>query len=214
MYNPAHFKFDDPEALHGWMTQYPLATLVTISSDGLNATHLPLLHDTRAGGLGVLRGHVAKANPQWSDLSAGAPALAIFTGPQHYISPNWYPSKTEYGKVVPTWNYVVVHAQGSLRAIHDSQWLKQNVSELTAAQEAEFAHPWRVEDAPLEFIDSLLNAIVGIEITIESLAGKCKASQNRPEADRLGVVAGLRGLRTPEAERMAEIVLQANGIKS
>lgn len=213
MYNPAHFKFDEPEALHAWMEQYPLATLVTASTTGLDVTQMPLLHDTSGGGFGVLRGHLAKANPQWSGPASGSRALAIFTGPQHYISPNWYPSKAEHGKVVPTWNYVVVHAQGALRVIHDPQWLKQNVSELTAAHEAGFVNPWRVEDAPPDFIENMLHSIVGIEITIEALAGKCKASQNRPEADRAGVVAGLRELGTPDADRMAEIVRQANRIK-
>ncbi len=153
---------------------------------------------------------MAKANPQWSELEAGTQALAIFTGPQHYISPSWYPSKTEHGKVVPTWNYVVVHARGPLQVIHDPHWLKRNVSELTAAHEAGFANPWKVSDAPADFIDNLVNAIVGIEIPIATLEGKCKASQNRPEADRLGVIAGLRELKTPEADRMAEIVAEAD----
>jgi len=207
MYNPAHFQLNDPEALHALMAQYPLATLVTTSAHRLNVTHLPLLHDRAHG---VLRGHMAKPNPQWSDLSSDARALAIFTGPQHYISPNWYPSKSEHGKAVPTWNYVVVHAEGLLRIVHDPHWLRQNVSELTAAQEAAFPNPWKVDDAPSGFIDSMLNAIVGVEITIETLEGKCKASQNRPEADRIGVIAGLRQLRTPEADRMAEIVSSAN----
>lgn len=210
MYTPAQFILDDPAALHDVMAQYPLATLITASSQGFHATHLPLLHDTGSGGLGVLRGHVAKANPQWSELAAGSRALAIFTGPQHYISPNWYPSKAGHGKVVPTWNYVVVHAQGPMRVVHDAHWLKQNVSELTAAQEASFPNPWKVADAPAGFLDNLLNAIVGVEIAIETLEGKCKASQNRPEADQVGVVEGLRELGTPEAQRMAEVVIAAN----
>jgi transcriptional regulator len=210
MYNPAHFKEDNPQALHDLMTQHPLATLVTVGSHGLNVTHLPLLHDGRAGAFGVLRGHMAKANPQWSDVTAGMQALAIFTGPQHYISPNWYPSKAEHGKVVPTWNYVVVHARGPMRVIHDATWLKQNVSDLTAAHEASLPNPWSIEDAPAGYVENLVNAIVGIEITIETLEGKWKASQNRPEADRLGVIAALRDLGTPEASRMAEIVSDAN----
>ena len=210
MYNPSHFKLDDPAAAHEWMAQFPLAAVVTVSSQGLSASHIPLLHDTTGGGFGVLRGHMAKANPQWSDVAPGARALAIFTGPQHYITPNWYPSNAEHGKVVPTWNYIAVHAQGLMRVIHDPAWLKKNVGELTAAHEAGFPNPWTIDGVPGGYLESLLTAIVGIEITIETLEGKCKASQNRPEPDRQGVIAGLRDLRTPEAERMAEIVFQAN----
>jgi transcriptional regulator len=210
MYNPSHFKQNDPQLLHEWMARYPLAALVTLSAQGLCASHIPLLHDTRPGGFGVLRGHMAKANPQWSEFTAGVRALAIFTGPQHYITPSWYPSNAEHGKVVPTWNYVVVHAQGPIRVVHNSTWLKQNVSELTAAHEAGFPRPWTTAGIPAGYFDGLLNAIVGIEITIESLEGKCKASQNRPEADQLGVIRGLRDLGTSEAATMAEIVAHAN----
>jgi transcriptional regulator len=210
MYNPAHFEEENPQVLHRLMEQHPLATLVTLGSQGLHATQLPLFHDCSAGGFGVLRGHMAKANPQWSDLAPGVQALTIFTGPQHYISPNWYPSKAEHAKVVPTWNYVVVHARGSVRVIHDAAWLKKNVGELTAAHEAAFPNPWTIEAAPDGFINHMVKAIVGIELVIESLEGKWKASQNRPEADRLGVLAALRQLQTPEADRMAEIVTHAN----
>ena len=210
MYNPPHFKQEDSHVLRDLMAQYPLATLVTLGSQGLCATHLPLLYNPDEGPFGVLRGHMAKANPQWSDLRADVSALAIFTGPQHYISPNWYPSKAEHGKVVPTWNYVVVHARGPMRVIHDAAWLRQNVSDLTAAHEAAIPEPWSPAAAPAGFIDNMVNAIVGIEINIASLEGKWKASQNRPEADREGVVAALRGLDTPEAVRMADIVTQAN----
>ncbi|HLK50236.1 MAG TPA: FMN-binding negative transcriptional regulator [Bryobacteraceae bacterium] len=213
MYNPAHFKQQDPQALRDLMAQYPLAALVTLGSQGLSATHLPLLYDPRGTRLGVLHGHMAKANPQWSDLRADVPALALFTGPQHYISPNWYPSKAEHGKVVPTWNYVVVHARGPMRVIHDPQWLKENVSRLTAAHEAALTDPWNPAAAPAGHIENMVNAIVGIEITIESLEGKWKASQNRPEADRLGVIDALRELGTPEAARMAQIVSDSNRAK-
>lgn len=208
MYNPSLFRVEDPELLHAVMAEYPLATLVTLSSEDLCASHLPLFYDE--GGGGVLRGHMAKANPQWSHLAVGARALAIFTGPQHYITPSWYPSTAEHGKVVPTWNYVAVHARGAIRVIHDPAWLKQNVRELTAVQEARFANPWNVERAPEAYIDDLLQAIVGIEITIETLEGKWKASQNRPDADTLGVIAGLRALQTPEADQMADIVARCH----
>ena len=206
MYCPAQFQETRLPLLHELMARHPLATLVTLGSEGLCASHLPLFYDASAGPLGTLRGHMARANPQWRELLAEVKALAIFAGPQHYISPQWYPSRMEHGRVVPTWNYVVVHAQGPIRVIQDKAWLRRNVGELTAAQEAAFANPWRVEDAPEAFIDGQANAIVGIELTIETLEGKWKASQNRPEADRHGVVAGLRALGTPEAVRMAEVV--------
>lgn len=210
MYNPGHFRQQDPRELAELMKQHPLATLVTVSSKGICASHVPLLHVNTGAGPGVLRGHMAKANPQWSDVSPGVHALAIFTGPEHYITPNWYSSTAEHGKVVPTWNYVVVHAQGPLRVTHEPDWLKQNVRDLTAVHEAGFPKPWKLESAPDGFVDQMLSAIVGIEIAIESLEGKWKASQNRPEVDRAGVIAGLQQLGTPEANRMAEIVARAN----
>ena len=210
MYNPSHFQEKDLGTLHDLITRHPLAALVTLASDGINASHIPLLHDLSTGPLGTLRGHVAKANPQWRDLAPAVRALAIFTGPQHYISPSWYPAKAEHGKVVPTWNYVVVHAHGPMRVIEDREWLRNNVRELTAAQEASFDNPWRIEDAPAGYIDGLLSAIVGIEMTVEKLEGKWKASQNRAAADRLGVVTGLRGLHTPEGGEMAEVVSAAS----
>jgi len=209
MYNPGHFQQDDRHEIEKLMTQHPLATLVTVSSKGIRASHIPLLYVGSGSGPGVLRGHMAKANPQWSDVIPSVHALAIFNGPEHYITPNWYRSTTEHGRVVPTWNYVVVHAQGPLRVIQDREWLKQNVSDLTAVHEAAFPNPWKLESAPDGFIDQMLNAIVGIEIAIESLEGKWKASQNRPDADRAGVIAGLRELGTPEADRMAENVARA-----
>lgn len=209
MYTPAHFQEERLPVLHELMARHPLATLVTVGPEGLEATHLPLLHDA---GAGTLRGHMARANSQWQHVAGGVRALAIFHGPQHYISPSWYPSTAEHGRVVPTWNYVVVHAQGPVRVIEDKAWIRRNVTELTAAQEAGFANPWRVEDAPPAFIDGQANAIVGIEMTIEKLAGKWKASQNRPEADRVGVIAGLRSLGTADAEVMAEVVRVTNGI--
>ena len=210
MYNPEHFQVKDQQALRNLMDDYPLATLVSLGSQGLHATHLPLLYDYRAAGFGLLRGHMAKANPQWSDLQTEVHALAIFTGPQHYISPSWYPSKAEHGKVVPTWNYVVVHARGPMRVIHEAAWLKQNVRDLTAAHEGGFSIPWSPESAPPDFIDNMVNAIVGIEIDIESLDGKWKASQNRPAPDRSGVVAALTNLGTPDSLRMAKIVSEAS----
>jgi transcriptional regulator len=157
-------------------------------------------------GLGVLRGHLARANPQWRDHLPQSQGIAIFNGPQHYVSPAWYPSTTEHGKVVPTWNYVAVHAYGTLSFKSDAAWLFENVRALTDHQEASNQNPWRVTDAPPEFIDSMLQAIVGVELTITGLEGKWKVSQNRPLADREGVIAALRRLDSAESLRMAELV--------
>ena len=188
MYNPVAFRVSDPAVLAEAMAAYPLATLVTTGARGIDATHLPMLYRD-----GVLRGHVARANPQWQDYTAGTEALAIFTGPQHYITPNWYASKQEHGRVVPTWNYVAVHARGTLTFHHDPEWLRTFVTALTDEHERSGAAPWKVSDAPGEFIDGQLRAIVGVEMAIASLEGKWKLSQNRPEADIEGVVEGLGG---------------------
>lgn len=186
MYNPASFRETDPEKLREAIREYPFATLVTIGAQGLEATHLPMMC---AGNM--LRGHIAKANPQWQEYEAGTEALAIFTGPQHYISPNWYASKLEHGRVVPTWNYVAIHARGKLTFHHDPEWLRGLVTDLTGEHERTQEKPWRVSDAPAEFIDAQLRAIVGVEMTVTSMEGKWKLSQNRPAADVDGVIEGL-----------------------
>lgn len=188
MYNPAHFVESRPEVLRALVERYPLATLVSSGGEELCVTHLPLLYcgDERI----VLRGHMARANHHWRD-HAGSEALAIFHGPQHYVSPSWYPSKTEHGKVVPTWNYVTVHVRGALQFIHDTAWLLENVRALTNAQERHQPQPWSVDDAPKDYIDKLLSAIVGVELRVTSIEGKWKVSQNRPPEDREGVIAAL-----------------------
>jgi transcriptional regulator len=177
MYTPDHFREDRPEVLAEAVQRIGFATLVTT---GLEANHLPMLLQG-----GVLRGHVARANPVWK-MGNGA-ALAIFLGPHAYVSPNWYPSKALTGKAVPTWNYITVHARGTLCWIQDADWLRSHVSALSETHEAERAEPWKVNDAPAAYIDSLLRAIVGFELTIEVLEGKYKLSQNRDAADRDGV---------------------------
>jgi transcriptional regulator len=187
MYQPAAFVQADPAALHALMRGFPLATLVHAGADGLTADHLPLELDADAG---VLRGHVARANPLWR-RAAGQRVLAVFHGPQGYVSPGWYPAKAEHGKVVPTWNYAVVHAHGTLRVIDDADWLRALVGRLTDRHEAAQARPWAVGDAPPDYLAAMLAAIVGIELPIERLEGKWKLSQNRAAADRRGVVAGL-----------------------
>lgn len=192
MYCPAHFAQTDTAALHALLRARPLATLVTLGEHGPNADHIPLLLDTTGGGAPVLRGHVARANPMWKTLPAGSEALAIFHGPDAYITPAWYPAKREHGKVVPTWNYAVVHARGPLRIVHDTDWLRAQLAALTGQQEAPLADPWAIGDAPAEYIEAMLAAVVGIELTVTALEGKWKASQNQPEGNRAGVIAGLR----------------------
>lgn len=206
MYLPASFQETRAEVLCQAMERHPLATLVTVGTGGLVASHVPLLYSPAEGGLGVLRGHLARANPQWKDYRPEFAALAIFSGPEHYVSPTWYPSLQEHGKVVPTWNYVAVHACGTLTFPEDPAWLLRNVSALTDEHELPFQAPWRVADAPPNFIEDMLRAIVGVELTITELQGKWKVSQNRATADREGVVAGLEELDTPAALEMAKLV--------
>ena len=190
MYLPPHFEQHDPAALHALMRERPLATLVSTGPDGPTADHLPLLFDAAAGAHGTLLGHVARANPLWT-AAAGTPVLAVFHGPQAYVSPSWYPGKAATHKVVPTWNYAVVHAHGVLEAVEDAAWLHALVSRLTDRHEAARPAPWAVADAPADYVQQMLRAIVGIRIPIDRLLGKWKVSQNRSPADRLGVADGL-----------------------
>ncbi len=198
MYLPSHFAEQRPEVLHQLIHDHPLGLLITLADTdtgaGLQANPVPFFLDADpAGGPGILRAHVGRANPLWREARADVETLVVFQGAQAYISPSWYPAKAEHGKVVPTWNYVTVQARGTLRAIDDAQWLHAFVSRLTQHHEAAQAKPWAVTDAPPEFIDSMLRAIVGIEIVLSSLVGKWKVSQNRAVADRIGVVRGLSG---------------------
>jgi transcriptional regulator len=209
MYLPTHFEEARVEALHALMRAYPLGTLVTLTPDGLDANHIPFEIDPEPRPFGTLRGHVARANPVWSETSAAAGALVVFQGPDSYISPSWYPTKAETGKVVPTWNYAVVHAHGAPRFIEDRAWLRAFVERLTDRQEAPRREPWKVTDAPADFIDRQIGAIVGVEITIARLIGKWKVSQNRPPHDRAGVVAGLAREARPSAAAMADLVRRA-----
>ncbi|MFO1292541.1 MAG: FMN-binding negative transcriptional regulator [Rubrivivax sp.] len=187
MYLPRHFEQNDPAALAALMRAQPLATLVTPDADGYTADHIPLEYDAAAR---TLRGHVARPNPLWQRAD-GAAVLALFHGPQGYVSPGWYPSKAETHEVVPTWNYAVVHAHGRLRARDDPAWLHALLLRLTAQHEAGRLPPWQVSDAPPEYLRQRLRGIVGIEIAVERLVGKWKLSQNRSDADRRGVAAGL-----------------------
>ena len=190
MYNPTAFRVDDPQRLHALMRDHPLATLVTRDAGAPAASHLPLLL-VADGERVVLRGHVARANPLWRQAGDGCPALAVFHGPQAYVSPGWYPTKRDDPRVVPTWNYAVVHAHGSLRAIDDPGWLHDLVTALTGIHEASRPEPWAVSDAPDDYVAKMLRAVVGLELVVERLEGKWKMSQNRADVDREGVVAGL-----------------------
>jgi transcriptional regulator len=190
VYLPKHFEQSDRAALIALMRERPLATLVVASDDGVpSADLIPLEFHADEGAQGTLRGHVARANPLWR--RASAQALAVFTGPEAYISPGWYATKREHGKVVPTWNYTMVQASGVLRAVDDAPWLRALVGRLTDHHEAAQPAPWQVSDAPDDFVQQLLRAIVGIEIELTSLTGKWKTSQNRSAADREGVARGL-----------------------
>jgi transcriptional regulator len=201
MYTPKAFEVTDLALLHAAMKQSELATLVTTTTQGLVATHLPLLLDETKGEYGTLTGHVSRANLQWRESDPNAEALIIFLGLDTYVSPNWYPAKQENGRVVPTWNYAAIHAYGRLTFFEDT--------ELTKRHEASFPAPWQVTDAPAVYIDSQLKAIVGFEFRILRLEGKQKFNQNRAVEDRLGVIEGLRGLgnerKTEVAELMEEI---------
>lgn len=194
------------EAMHELMRAQPFATLVTLGSADLIASHIPMILEEDGSKFGVLKAHISKANPQWQENVAKLDALAIFAGAHHYISPTWYPSTKEHGKVVPTWNYAVVHAYGPLQIIHDQSWLLAHINALTDIHEANSPEPWKVSDAPAEYIQSLLKGIVGLEIPINRLEGKWKVSQNRPERDRMGVVQALAELGTRESLAMKQLV--------
>lgn len=191
MYLPRHFEEARLDVVVAFLRAHPLATLVSAGAVGLTATPLPLLWSPEPAPLGTLRGHLARANPHAAVLGSPAPALAIFSGPQAYVSPSWYASKREHGRVVPTWNYVTVHAHGVPRLVDDPDWLRAFVERLTDAQEAGFDDPWHVGDAPAAYLDGMLCGIAGVEMPVERLEGKWKLGQNRPAGDYAGVVAGL-----------------------
>lgn len=206
MYQPAIFKQDNVQMMQKLIMENPLAVLVTLSDNKLQANHIPLILHAELADKGVLRGHVSKANPLWRKFDSTANVLAIFRGMDHYISPSWYPSKNEHGKVVPTWNYAVVHASGQMRTFRQRNQLLDHISRLTSKLEKEREKVWQVSDAPEDYLERQLNGIVGIEINIEKLEGKWKMSQNRPEKDRDGVVAGLQEEGSETAISMAELI--------
>ena len=205
MYRPDHFRVDDLAAMHALMRARPLATLVSSGATGLYATHMPtVLKDE--GPSGTVEFHLARANPHWKELAECGEALMIFQGPEAYITPNWYPSKTEHQKVVPTWNYAVVHAYGRIVVHDDARWVRGQAGMLTKQQEAAQPAPWKMADAPPAYTAANLGQIVGIEIPIARLVGKVKAGQNRRDADREGAVAGLRETGDPGDAAMADLM--------
>jgi len=215
MYLPAHFEEARTDVLHTLIRNHPLGTLATLNVAGeLQANPIPFLIEPGPHGdvtpeMGTLRGHVARANPLWQETRADVDAVVVFQGAQSYISPGWYPSKAEHGKVVPTWNYIVVQARGRLRAIDDPAWLHALVTRLTNRFEAPLPAPWAVADAPAAYIDTMLRAIVGIEIELTALVGKWKVSQNRGTADREGVASGLAARASREADAPAAAMAAA-----
>ena len=209
MYLPTHFTESRVDVLHALLRAHPLGLLVTQDSGGLSANGIPFLVDPDPAPFGTLRAHVARANPVWREARTEVDSLVVFQGPDAYVSPGWYPSKAEHGKVVPTWNYVMVQARGRLRVVDDAARLREFVGRLTDTHEAALATPWKVADAPDDYVASMLRAIVGIEIEVTSLVGKWKVSQNRSASDRAGVAEALAALGSDAAGALAQAVRRA-----
>jgi transcriptional regulator len=206
MYIPKAFEEIRIPVIHALIESQPFGSLITMGSSGLLASHVPMVLETEGSPLGVLKCHLSRANAQWKEFAREVEALAIFAGPHHYISPSWYPETVETGRAVPTWNYAVAHAYGQLRVVEDADWLRANVEALTNIHEAEMPAPWKVTDAPADYVSTMIRGIVGLELTITRLEGKWKASQNRPERDRLGVIEGLAEIDTESSRAMQTMV--------
>lgn len=206
MYLPKHFAEPSVEVMHDLIRAHPLSTLITMTADGIEANHIPLLLSPQPGPFGTLYGHVARANPLWQEYQKDSEILAVFSGPNAYISPTWYATKKEHGKVVPTWNYAVTHAYGTLRVIDDAEWLRSHLTALTAKNEANLPTPWAVEDAPHDYTEKMISAVVGIEITITRLIGKWKVSQNQPAQNRATVIQALNTSGEAQAVAMAMLI--------
>ena len=207
MYLPSSFEERDSERLRSFIREHPFGTLVTLTTTGLDANHIPfLLLADPTSAAATLHGHIARANPLWRDLVPDSLVLVIFHGPESFISPSWYASTRETAKAVPTWNYAVVHAHGALRVVDDVTWLRSHVEALTQEHERPRETPWAIGDAPADFVDTLLGGIIGIEISVTRLTGKWKVSQNRSGADRAGVVEGLEREGLKSGIEMAALV--------
>ena len=211
MYQLPHFREDRLDVQHSLIRAHPLGLIVTAGPGGLMANSIPFVVDSDGTEFGTLRCHLARANGQWRELDAVDECMVIFQGPQDYVTPSWYATKRETGKVVPTWNYVTVHVWGAPRVIDDAVWLRRQLDDLTNLCEAGRPQPWKVDDAPADFIVSQMKGIVGVEIPIARIEGKWKMSQNRPEADRIGVVEGYRE-KGPAAAAIAELVARRGGL--
>jgi transcriptional regulator len=209
MYLPAHFEENRADVLHALIAAHPFGALVTHGPNGLDANHVPFELDASTGAHGTLRAHVARANPVWREVGQGADVLVIFQGEHGYISPNFYPSKAETHKQVPTWNYLLVHAHGRITVRDDEAYVRGVVARLTRKMEAGEPAPWKMGDAPRDFIDQMLSAIVGIEIEVTRLVGKAKLSQNKADADRMGAVKGLRERGGDAADALADAMAGA-----
>jgi transcriptional regulator len=214
VYIPPVNREDDPAELRRFVRAHPFCALVTMTGQGMVASHVPVVLHESANGFGVLRGHLARANSHWRHFDPAAEALVIFTGPHHFISASWYPSKQVHGRVVPTWNYVAVHAYGHLRIVEDSDWLLDHLRSLVDENESIAERPWSISDGPPEFIAGQMRAIVGFEIEVSRVEGKWKVSQNRDDDDAAGVVAALRTLDTAASHEMSRLIEQRRPRKS
>lgn len=206
MYIPKFNEENDTSVLHSFIKENPFGAWATVSEGEITVNHIPFVLHEKEGEFGTLVGHVARANPVWKSFSTELESAIIFQGDNAYITPSWYPSKHEHGKAVPTWNYAVVHAYGTPRIVEDSEWLLAHVNEITDLHESSQRLPWKVSDAPDEFIKKLLGVIVGIEIPLTRLKGKMKLGQNRPEPDKLGTIAGLKSRGTTQASGLANLL--------
>jgi len=205
MHIPSKFKQKNDNQLKNIIKEYSFATLVTYSQSGIDATHLPVIL-RNIEGKDVIQAHIAKANKLWQSVKSGSKVLLIFNGPNCYISPNYYPTKKDSGKAVPTWNYVAVHVKGNISFIHDEQWLRNMIDSLTDMHESNQEVPWSISDAPDSYIKKMLSAIVGIEISIDSIDGQWKLSQNQPDINKLGVVQALQNSSDTDALKISELV--------
>ena len=207
MHIPKKFRQEDTNKLIALIKDFPFATLIGSNESGAQVMHLPLLIKNEDGQSYSLNGHIAKVNPFWQQIRQGDKVVAVFHGPNCYISPNHYPTKLEHGKAVPTWNYVVVHAEGNIKFHHDKEWLYTHIDELSQQHEQKSEKPWSINDAPEDYIQKMLPAIVGIEISINNIEGQWKLSQNQPAKNQQGVIQGLMDTENPNAQAIAKMMI-------
>lgn len=207
MYVPNHFKEDDVAKLQQYIRDYSFGLLVVADDEGIEVNHVPFyLSGDDDSSYGILQCHLARSNKVWQRIQNSHSVLAVFQGPNAYVSPSWYPTKAETGRVVPTWNYLAVHAEGCAKVVQDSVWLYEHLCQLTNQHEKDRENPWAVDDAPKDYTEGLMRGIVGIEIKIEKLIGKLKSSQNQPECNRLGVKAGLKEENVANASAISQFI--------